>query len=304
MVTELLRGPIFIKPLVKTFDFREKKVGNQIFLTETDKNQRVTVIFNLNVFNNHLIGNWYQLNKMDTLQVELYKTNPIFKNTSKLPKLKDLLSEDIEFYSSGFDGNPVEQAVYYSILFARSNLLSVQLNWENYSYTSHYGTVYQTYNLSNHEIVDLKDDITDSCHLYLSKALQEVVSCQYENYTKTEWIEGMRPYIEGFDSFSDSSMLFNLTAEEKIKELFTVNSLPQKAVLFLNKEGFTCYIEDYCEQYYSAGNRAMTFDCYLTSLLINLSHLLKKSRFYKVCFIKTSSFSMKAIEQPTELICG
>jgi len=106
--------------------------------------------------------------------------------------------------------------------------------------------------------------------------LQEIVTSRYTEYLDSEWVEALHPYVEGYDSYGDGSEEYKLAAEEKIKELFTVSYLPEKAELYLDKDGLTCYIQDYCEQYYSAGNREMTFDCFVNIPFDKLKSLIKE----------------------------
>lgn len=256
----IIKGSYFYKTIGRSINISGEKRGNQLSLTEKDKNKNITGTFLLQDFGSTIAGIWCRSNAKDTFQVELYKTNSAFKKTAKIPKLKDLLSNDIEFYSSGMNNTSSEQGVNYSVLFARNNLMSVELNWENYSYTAHYGTIYYTYNLATKELVNLKEELTDSCKLYICSHLQEIVTSHREEYSDAEWVEGLHPYIERYDSFNTISEKY-IAALQRISELFTVTSLPEKSQIYLAKEGLICYIQDYCEQYYSTGNRGMTFDC-------------------------------------------
>jgi len=280
----IVKGSYFYKTIGKEISILGKKEGNQISFIEKDKNQKVTGIFVLKVFTGNIKGFWYQPNKKDTLQVELYSANPTFRKTAKIPKLNDLLKEDIEFYSSGLDSTLSEQSVNYSVLFARSNLLSVELIWENYSYTAHYGTIHHSYNLATSEVINLKDEITDSCQSYLCKVLQEIVTSHREEYSDSEWIDGLHPYVEGYDSYKDSSQEYRNAVTERINGLFTVSSLPEKTELYMDKDGLTCYIEDYCEQYYGAGNRGMTFDCVVNIPFDKLRLFIKKESILQNLF--------------------
>ncbi len=271
----IIEGSYFYKTIGKEINISGKKEGNKISLVEKDRNKNATGSFLLKDCGEKIKGIWYQQNKKDTLQVELYKTYSTFKNTAKIPKLKNLLSEDIEFYSSGLDSTLSEQAVNNSVLFARGNLLSVELSWENYLYTSHYGTIHYTYNLATNEVINLKDEITDSCQLYICKILQEIVTSHREEYSDSEWVEALHPYVEGSDSYRDSSQYYRIAATQRINDLFTVTSLPEKTEIYLDKDGLTFYIQDYCEQYYSSGNRGMTFDCVVSIPFDKLKHFIK-----------------------------
>lgn len=273
-----VKGSYFYKNIGKEISLCGEKKGNEIILTEKDKNQNSTGIFSLNTFKDGLKGFWCKPDGKDTLQVDLYRTNPSFKNTAKIPKLKELLAEDIEFYSSGLSDNDSEQGVNYSVLFTGSDFLSIGLNWENYNYTAHYGTVHYMYHLPTMEAMNLKDEITDKCQSYLCRKLQEIVETHRLEYTDAEWIESLYPYIESPEEYKE--------ADEKIQELFTVTSLPQRAELYLDSDGLVCFIEDYCEQYFSAGNRAMTFDCVVTIPFHSLEPFIKKESVLQNLFYK------------------
>lgn len=279
----IVTGSYFYKNIGKEIILSGNKRGKQITLTEKDKNQKTTGTFLLHDNNGNLEGIWLKHAATDTLNVELYRTNPSIRNTAFLPRIKDLLAEEIEFYSAGLDSNYVDEAINYQILFARSNLLCIELNWENYSYTAHYGTLHYTYNLETSGLIDLKEDITDSCVSYLCNALQEIVTANREEYTDSEWIEGLTLYIEGY-SYGDSSKGYLQAAQEKIEELFTVTTLPQKTELYVDENGLNCFILDYCEQYFTAGNRGMTFDCLVTIPFDRLKAFIKKESILQNLF--------------------
>jgi hypothetical protein len=278
-----VKGAYFYKTIGKEILLSGKKFGKQITLTERDKNQKTIGTFLLNETNGNLKGFWLKQANADTLFVELYRVNPALKKTAKIPRLKDLLAEDIAFYSEGIDSSDMDEAVNYFIQFARGNLLCIELNWENYSYTAHFGTIHYTYNLETNAPIDLKDDINDSCFSYLCKSLQEIVTSNREQYTDSEWIEGINPYIEGY-SYGDSSKEYLHAAQEKIDELFTVTTLPEKAELYVDENGLNCFILDYCEQYFSAGNRGMTFNCLVTIPFERLKAFIKKESILQNLF--------------------
>jgi hypothetical protein len=280
----IVRGSYFYKAIGKDIQLLGEKRGSIILLTEKDKNHKIIGTFSLMLNNDSMVGYWSKSNSQDSLQVKLYKTNPSFRNTAKLPKLKDLLSEDIDFYSQGLDSNSIDQSITYDVLFARGNLLSIELHWENYSYTAHYGTIHYTYNLSTKEIINLKDEISDSCQAYLSKEIQEIVTSYREEYSDSEWVEGLHPYVEGYDAYSDSSQEYRIAAAQRINDLFTVTSLPEKSEIYLDEDGLKCYIQDYCEQYYSAGNRAMTFNCLVSIPFEKIKFLIKKESILQNLF--------------------
>jgi len=94
---KILNGSYFYKTIGKEISISGKKNGNKISLIEKDKNKNITGVFKLTVLNGNIKGVWYQPNKKDTLQVELYRANPALRNTAKIPKLNDLLSEEITF---------------------------------------------------------------------------------------------------------------------------------------------------------------------------------------------------------------
>jgi hypothetical protein len=267
-------GSYFYKNVGKEISLSGNKNGSQITLVEKDKNQNITGIFQVNYLNNTLKGCWYQPGKRDTLSVILYRTNPVFKKMAKIPKLKDLLSEDIEFYNEGLHTSDTDEEVTYYPVFSGSGMLSVELHWENYSYTAHYGTIHHTYDLSTKEIIDLKNEITDTCNSYLCKKLQEIVDNERGVYPDSEWVEGLNPLIDNFE-YGDTTAEYKTAALERIEGLFTVASLPEKSELYFDKDGLNCYVEDYCEQYFSAGNRGMTFNCLVTIPFNELKQFIK-----------------------------
>jgi hypothetical protein len=256
-------GSYFYKNIGKEISLSGKTVGKELTLLEKDID-KVTGIFSLKNTSGNYIGSWHKPNSADSLKVELFRTNPSFKSTSRFPNFKKLLKEDIEFYNEGLNGNDSEQGLTYSVIFARNNLLSVELNWENYWYTAHYGTFYYTFNLATGDKIELKDDINDSGSLFLCNKIQEIVTSRREEYADSEWIDGLYSYMDSTE------------AKEKINDLFNVAVLPGKAQFYLSNEGLACYIEDYCEQYYSSGNRGMTFDCFVCIPFDKLKQYVKR----------------------------
>lgn len=269
-------GSYFYKTIGKKISVSGKKDGPNIYLEEKDKNQKTTGAFFLSLGKGKLNGYWLKPNSKDTFYVEMYNANPSFKNTARIPKLKNLLAEDIEFYSTGLDSNDVYQQVTYSTLFARGNLLSVELNWENWSYTAHYGTIHHTYDLTTNETIKLEDEINDSCFAYLQKEVYAIVAAHREEYSDSAWIESIYFYMDTPEEYQQ--------AKEKLNELFDSTTVLRKADFYLDKDGLICYIQDFCEQYYSAGRRDMTFDCSVSIPFDELRKYIKKdsrlSRIY------------------------
>lgn len=232
-----ISGSYFYKTIGKSIAVYGNKNGKSIILNEMDKNKKTTGIFKLLDTNNILCGYWYKPDFKDSLMVELHITSPVFKETARLPKLSELLAEEIEFYSMGGDSY-----INYWIMFARCNLMSVQLSWENFNYTARYGTINRTYDLSSGQEINLSEGINDDGVKYFCSGIQEQVSEFRGNYSDSEWVEALNPHTM-----------------EYVEDLFTVESL--QGVFFLRNDSLVCYIEDFCGQNYASGDRDMTFNC-------------------------------------------
>lgn len=252
--TGKISGSYFYKNIGKDIAISGNKNGKFITLNETDKSKKVTGIFKLQYTSGILSGYWYKPDLKDSLEVKLYKTSPAFKETAKLPKISELLAEDIEFYSSGSDSY-----VNYWITFARCNLMCVHFNWENYNYTARYGTIIRNYDLATGQEIRLSDGINDEGIKYLCSKIQEQVSEQWGNYSDSEWVEALYPHTM-----------------EHVTDLFTVDSLPERAQIYLSNDSLICFIEDFCEQNYAAGDRGMTFNCQVNISFEDLNKFITK----------------------------
>jgi hypothetical protein len=241
-----------------------KDISAGITLMEKNKKLVTTGVFSLKPVDGDLQGSWYIPGGGDTLAVHLYRTGPGFRKTAKIPDLRQLLASEIETYASDGQGT-----VDYWVSFVRCNILCVGLRWENYGYTAHYGTIEHTYDLSTREEINLADQINDECRNYLSKKIQEKVTQEREKYSDSEWVEGIYP-----------------NTLERINEIFTVTSLPERASISLGDSNLVCYIEDFCEQNYSSGNRGMSFDVTVTIPFKDLKKFISKESILQNFFVK------------------
>jgi hypothetical protein len=262
-----ITGTYFYKTVGRPISLYGKEINGKMLLEEKDKKGNTNGMFLLERVNDKLSGIWTNTSKSDSFRINMYMTDTAFRKSAKLPRLNELLSEDIDFYREGLDSAYYDEGVRYQALFAGSDLLSIELNWENYWYTAHYGTLYYTYNLGTHEWVDLKADINALCDSFLVDSIRKIVTENYQMYSDSEWVDGIYSYMNNEEEYDE--------AVQKVRDLFAVESMPEKACLYLDKFGLNCYIQDYCEQYYSSGNRGMTFDVLITIPYTDLPKYVK-----------------------------
>ncbi len=243
-------GAYFYRNHGKAIPLSGRKRGASLTLTESNPKGKVTGTFDLKLTADEISGLWFAPKNPDTFQVTLFKSDPSIKSHAILPKLEDILSEEIMFYTH--DGEDSSATLEYETSFLGGNLMSIWLTWENYSYTAHMGSRRYVYDLSSRSLVDLKDAFTEKGFQKLREKLQDAITSERESRgSDATWIQEL---YEGKELEDTAEAL------ESLNGYFTLSEWPERAEFSLNRDSLIVSLDDVCQQSYSAGNRGATFN--------------------------------------------
>lgn len=254
-------GTYFYKKIGRAINLTGTSDGKTVSLTESDKKSNaVTGIFTLTLSSDSLYGTWNKPDGKDTLQVVLHLTDPAHRKFAVIPKPSALmlqhsyyedntLAGELAFFGAGIH-YPDEEWVHFTTLFTDKNLLSVEVDWSNLSYTARYGTVHHTFDCATKQEINLWDEFSPALNEFFRKRLQEMVTTRRKTVPDADWEEDLAEVIGNSNGTIKNA-----------DDLFTVRSLPQRSELYLSNDSLIFWLEDFFEQNYDSGNRGATFDC-------------------------------------------
>jgi hypothetical protein len=188
-------GTYFYKTIGEAINISGKIKENNLTLNETDKNGKLTGIFNCNLKGDSIIGNWNRPNSNKFYSVRLYNVNNSFKEFAKIPNSEKLILNDGRTLKDEIKESEGENATTLSKLnycFSERAILTTFYDWEFMGAYSSIGTVYHTFNLKNNQeillINEFKQLELDRIKESLRQKIQEKLNMHRKEMTDSEWI--------------------------------------------------------------------------------------------------------------------
>ena len=191
-----ISGTYFYKKMGGDIKIQGTYNGQKIIINEKNKEGVITGTFNLNNFNDSIIGTWKKNGSNKFLNVKLFKTNPDFKQFAIFPKNDKLILNDgttLQYSLNSSKSETDNKVPKLEILYAEKNILSTSFNQEiMYNFRNIGGPIFQTFNLISKREIKLTNEIAPEKLQMFKQRLLEMTKQQLaehrKNISEEEWM--------------------------------------------------------------------------------------------------------------------
>jgi hypothetical protein len=191
-----ISGTYFYKKMGGDIKIQGTYNGQKIIINEKNKEGAITGTFNLNNFNDSIVGTWKKNGSNKFLNVKLFKTNADFKQFAIIPKNDKLILIDgttLQYSLNNAKSETDNKIPKIEILYAEKNILSTSYNQEiMYNFRNIGGPIFSTFNLVSKKEIKLTNEIApDKFQMFKTKLLEmtkQQLKEHRKNISEEEWM--------------------------------------------------------------------------------------------------------------------